>query len=95
MLTAGYLGGSRLDARLYNLTHSTVLLAALAGLGWWQSRLLVLAPDLAGSRPLAARNMQHAAEPARTVQRRRSPDQKGLPLNVTCPAARIRPEELT
>ncbi len=25
----------------------------------------------------------------------RSPDQKDLPLNATCPTARIRPEELT
>jgi hypothetical protein len=67
VLTAGYLGGTRLDARLYNLAHSTVLPAALAGLGWWQSRPLVLAPGLAGSRPLAARNVQPAAKPARTV----------------------------
>lgn len=94
MLAAGYLSGTRLGARLYNLAHSTVLSAALAGRGWWQSRPLVLAPDLAGSRAPAARNVQPAAKPARTVQRRRSPDQKGLPLNVTCPAARIRPEEL-
>jgi hypothetical protein len=46
-----------------------------------------------GSRPPAARNVQPAAEPARTVQRHRSPDQKGLPLNVTCPAARVRPAD--
>jgi hypothetical protein len=28
-------------------------------------------------------------------QRRRSPDQKDLPLNATCLTARIRPQELT
>lgn len=54
MLTAGYLGGTRLDARLYNLAHSTVLPAALAELGWWQSRPLVLAPDLAAAPRLHA-----------------------------------------
>ena len=45
--------------------------------------------------PPAARNMQPAAEPARTPQRHRSPDQRDPSLNVTGPAARIRPEELT
>src|SRR5580692_8612803 len=55
----------RLRARLYNLAHSTVLPAALAVLGWWQSRPLVLAPHLAGSRAPAARNVQPAAKPAR------------------------------
>jgi hypothetical protein len=43
---AGYLRGSRLGAQLYNLAHSTVLPAAMIGLGWWQSRPLVLALGL-------------------------------------------------
>jgi hypothetical protein len=32
--------------RLYNLAHSTALPAAVAGLGWWQGRPLVLALGL-------------------------------------------------
>jgi hypothetical protein len=33
--------------------------------------------------------------PAAPPQRHHSPNQKGLSLNVTCPTARVRPEELT
>ena len=33
--------------------------------------------------------------PTAPSQRHRSPDQKGPSLNVTCPTARVRPEELT
>jgi hypothetical protein len=60
------LTGSRLDARLYNLAHSTVLPAALAGSAggkagpWYWPRIWQAAP-------LAARNVQPAAKPARTV----------------------------
>jgi Domain of unknown function (DUF4260) len=43
VLMIGYLRGNRLGAQLYNLAHSTTLPAALIGLGWWQSRPLVLA----------------------------------------------------
>jgi hypothetical protein len=43
---AGYLGGTRLGAHLYNLAHSTILPAAVVGLGWWQGRPLVLALGL-------------------------------------------------
>ena len=42
----GYLGGTRLGAHLYNVAHCTLLPAALAGLGWWQGRPLVLALGL-------------------------------------------------
>jgi hypothetical protein len=94
VLTAGYLGGTRLDARLYNLAHSTVLPAALAELGWWQSRPLVLAPDLAAAPRLHA-TCSLPPNPPAPSQRHRSPDQKGPSLNVTCPEARTRPEELT
>jgi hypothetical protein len=43
---AGYLGGTRLGAHLYNLAHSTALSATVVGLGWWQGRPLVLALGL-------------------------------------------------
>jgi hypothetical protein len=46
LLAAGYLGGTRMGAHLYNLAHSTFLPAAVAGLGWWQGRPLVLALGL-------------------------------------------------
>lgn len=46
VLAAGYLGGTRLGAHLYNLAHSTTLPAALAGLGRWQGRPLILALGL-------------------------------------------------
>jgi hypothetical protein len=95
VLTAGYLGGTRLDARLYNLALSTVLPAALAGLGWWQSRPLVLARIWQAAAPWLHATCSLPPNPPAPSQRHRSPDQKGLPLNATCPAARIRPEELT
>jgi len=43
LLAAGYLGGTRLGAHMYNVAHSTALPAAVVGLGWWQGRPLVLA----------------------------------------------------
>jgi hypothetical protein len=46
LLAAGYLGGTRLGAHLYNVAHSTALPAAVVGLGWWQGRPLVLALGL-------------------------------------------------
>ena len=46
LLMAGYLRGTRVGAHLYNLAHSTVLPAALAGFGWWQAKPLVLALSL-------------------------------------------------
>jgi hypothetical protein len=45
-LAAGYLGGSRLGAVLYNLVHSTPLPAIMVGVGWWQARPIVLALGL-------------------------------------------------
>jgi len=39
---AGYVGGTRLGAYLYNMAHSTPIPALLIGLGWWQHRPLVL-----------------------------------------------------
>jgi len=46
LLMVGYLHDTRLGAQLYNLAHATVLPAAMVGLGWWQSRPLVLALGL-------------------------------------------------
>ena len=46
LLMVGYLHGTRLGAQLYNLAHATALPAAMVGLGWWQSRPLVLALGL-------------------------------------------------
>jgi hypothetical protein len=46
LLAVGYLGGTRLGARLYNLVHSTVLPVALAGLGWWNHEPLAVALGL-------------------------------------------------
>jgi uncharacterized protein DUF4260 len=43
---AGYLRGTRVGAQLYNLAHSTVLPAALAGFSWWQAKPLLLALSL-------------------------------------------------
>jgi hypothetical protein len=42
----GYLGGTRLGARLYNLGHSTPLPAATVAIGWWQDKSLVVALGL-------------------------------------------------
>ena len=46
LFAAGYLGGTRLGAHLYNVAHSTALPAAVVGLGWWQGRPLVVALGL-------------------------------------------------
>ena len=46
LLAAGYLGGTRLGARLYNLAHAAVLPAAVVGLGWWQGQSLAVALGL-------------------------------------------------
>jgi Domain of unknown function (DUF4260) len=46
LFMVGYLGGTRLGAQLYNIGHSTVLPAAMVGLGWWQSKPFVLALGL-------------------------------------------------
>jgi hypothetical protein len=46
LVMVGYLHDTRLGAQLYNLAHATVLPAAMVGLGWWQSRPLVLALGL-------------------------------------------------
>ena len=46
LLAAGYLGGTRLGAHLYNLAHTTLLPAAVSGLGWWQGKPLILALGL-------------------------------------------------
>ncbi len=43
LLAFGYLGSTRLGARLYNLAHSILLPAGLVGLSWWQHKPLVLA----------------------------------------------------
>jgi len=40
---AGYLGGTKLRARLYNVAHAPPLPAIVVGLGWWQARPLALA----------------------------------------------------
>lgn len=46
LLMVGYLGGTRLGAQLYNTAHSTLLPAVMTGLGWWQSKPLVVALGL-------------------------------------------------
>ena len=46
VLMVGYLGGTRLGARLYNVAHSAPLPAIMVGLGWWQAEPLVLALGL-------------------------------------------------
>ena len=46
LLAAGYLGGTRLGAQLYNVAHSTALPAAVAGLGLVAGQALVLALGL-------------------------------------------------
>lgn len=43
---AGYLGGTRIGAVIYNAAHATPLPAVMIGLGWWQHRPLVLALGL-------------------------------------------------
>ena len=39
---AGYVGGTRIGASVYNLAHATPVPALIIGLGWWQHRPLVL-----------------------------------------------------
>ncbi len=46
IVMAGYLGGTRLGARVYNLAHSTPLPALAVGFGWWQHKPLALALGL-------------------------------------------------
>jgi hypothetical protein len=46
LLMVGYLGGTKLRARLYNVAHAAPLPAIVVGLGWWQARPLVLALGL-------------------------------------------------
>jgi hypothetical protein len=46
LLMVGYLAGTRLGARLYNLAHSTPLPAAVVGLACWQGKPLLLALGL-------------------------------------------------
>jgi hypothetical protein len=42
----GYLRGTRLGARVYNLAHSTPLPAAVVAIGWWQEKSVVTALGL-------------------------------------------------
>ena len=42
IFVAGYLGGSRVGAHLYNMAHATPLPVLLVGFGWWQLRSTVL-----------------------------------------------------
>jgi len=42
----GYLGGTRLGARIYNLFHITPLPGVLIAVGWWQSASLATALGL-------------------------------------------------
>jgi hypothetical protein len=46
VVMAGYLGGTRLGAIVYNLGHSTPLPALVIGFGWWRQEALVLALGL-------------------------------------------------
>jgi hypothetical protein len=46
LLMVGYLGGTKLGARLYNVAHAAPLPAIVVGLGWWQAKPLVLALGL-------------------------------------------------
>ena len=42
----GYLRGTRVGARVYNIAHSTPLPAAVVAIGWWQDDSLVTALGL-------------------------------------------------
>jgi hypothetical protein len=42
LFAAGYLGGSRIGANLYNVAHATPVPTLLVGLGWWQHNSIVL-----------------------------------------------------
>ena len=46
LFMAGYLGGTRIGARVYNLAHSTPLPALMVGCGWWQNKQLFMALGL-------------------------------------------------
>ncbi len=46
LFAAGYIGGSRMGANLYNVAHATPLPALLAGFGWWQHNSIVLVVGL-------------------------------------------------
>jgi Domain of unknown function (DUF4260) len=46
LFMAGYLGGTRIGANVYNLAHSTPLPALIVGYGWSQHRPLLLALGL-------------------------------------------------
>jgi uncharacterized protein DUF4260 len=39
----GYLAGTRIGARAYNLAHATPIPGAFVAIGWWQGRSLILA----------------------------------------------------
>src|SRR5579862_376614 len=43
---AGYLGGKRVGAQIYNLAHTTPIPAAVVGFGWWQDKSLAAALGL-------------------------------------------------
>jgi hypothetical protein len=43
-LMVGYLGGTRLGARLYNVAHCAPLPAIMVGLVWWRSKALGIGP---------------------------------------------------
>jgi Domain of unknown function (DUF4260) len=45
-LAVGYLGGTRVGARCYNVAHATPLPAIMVGLGWWRGLPVVLALGL-------------------------------------------------
>ena len=40
---SGYAAGARFGARLYNLTHTTLLPAIILGVGYWQADRLIMA----------------------------------------------------
>jgi hypothetical protein len=42
LFAAGYLGGTRIGAHIYNVAHTTALPTLLVGLGWWQHNSIVL-----------------------------------------------------
>jgi len=46
LFMAGYVGGTRIGAHVYNLAHTTPLPALMVGYGWWQHRALFLALGL-------------------------------------------------
>jgi hypothetical protein len=46
LFMAGYVGGTRIGAHVYNLAHTTTLPALMVGYGWWQNSPLLLALGL-------------------------------------------------